>query len=279
MTSADARPGKATASTPKTSFLIVDTESVPDGDLIARVRYPGERLTPEAAIDRYRDECRAASPVGSDFIPVSFQTPVAVCVLRVGPRFELQKLSCLDAPEFRPAEVVRKFWLGVDIYRAQLVTFNGRGFDIPLLELAAFRQGINLSTHMQKTRHRYNGGLDLLEWFTNFGAYRVVGGLNLLAKMLGLPGKTDVDGSQVLELYRRGDLRAINDYCLCDTLDTYFVFLRTRVLTGDIDIDEEQKLHALACETLDAHAEEYPVVRTYLADWSAARQAAGEAIR
>ena len=263
-------PGPArTAADPatRTAFLVIDTESVPDGDLIARVKYPGDKLTADEAIERARTEARVASPTGSDFLPVTFQVPVAACAIRVGLDFRMQKLSCLDSPHYRQNEVVKKFWWGLDFYKAKLVTFNGRGFDVPLMELAAFRNGINIGEHIRKSRNRYNGGLDLLEFFTNYGAYRVVGGLNLLAKMIGLPGKMDVKGDQVLDLHRAGDLKAINEYCLCDTLDTYFIFLRTRVLTGEIDAEEEQKLLALARETLEGQREEFPILQQYLEQW------------
>src|SRR5437588_1680018 len=121
-----------------TRYLVLDTESVPDGRLLAKVKYPGENLPPEEAIQRAQAEARELSRDGSDFLPVTFHFPVAVCVLRVAADFTLQALTCLDAPEYRPAEIVRKFWLGSARYRAKLVTFNGRGFDLPLLELAAF---------------------------------------------------------------------------------------------------------------------------------------------
>src|SRR5438270_6156481 len=117
----------------RTAFLVVDTESVPDGDLLSRVKYPGEALAPDAAIDRARAEARDTSWNKSDFLPVSFQVPVAVCVVRVGNDFSLQAITCLDAPLYRPPEIVRRFWMGVGFYqRAKLVTFNGRGFDMPL---------------------------------------------------------------------------------------------------------------------------------------------------
>jgi 3'-5' exonuclease len=268
MTSTGPAPSRSTSDpNTRTAFLIVDTESVPDGDLIARVKYPADKLSADDAIERARAEARAASPTGSDFLPVTFQLPVAVCAIRVGADFRLQKVSCLDAPQYRKSEIIKKFWMGLDFYKAKLVTFNGRGFDVPLMELAAFRQGINIGEHIRKSRNRYNGGLDLLEFFTNFGAYRVVGGLNLLAKMIGLPGKMDVKGDQVLDLHRQGDLKAINDYCLCDTLDTYFIFLRTRVMTGEIDSDEEQKLLAMARESLEGQFDEFPVLRQYLEQW------------
>jgi len=267
MASADflTRPVPTTADA-RTAFLVVDTESVPDGPLLAAVKYPGEGLTPEAAIERAQAEAREQSWTNSDFLPVSFQIPVGVCVLRVGADFGLLTIKCLDAPHFRPREIVNQFWFGVGHYKPKLVTFNGRGFDLPLLELAAFRYGIAARDHYL-ARDRYRGPLDLQEWFTNFGGCRLNGGLNLLAKMLGLPGKMGVAGDQVYRMYREGKLQEINDYCLCDTLDTYFVFLRTRVVTGDIGADQEADLVAGAKTLLAAKAAEFPVLRRYLETW------------
>ncbi len=251
----------------RTAFLIVDTESVPDGELIAAVKYPHDTLTPDEAIEKARAEQVENSWNHSDFIPVSFHVPVAVAVVRVGADFGLQAMTCLDAPHFRPREIVKKFWQGHACYtRAKLVTFNGRGFDLPLLELAAFRYGLSARDHYL-ARDRYRGPLDLLEWFTNFGGYRLVGGLNLVAKMLGLPGKMDVSGGQVHAMYQDGKLQEINDYCLCDTLDTYFVFLRTRILTGDITPEQEAAITADARDFLESKVNELPVLRQYLARW------------
>ena len=252
----------------RTAFLIIDTESVPDGRLLSAVKYAGENLAPEEAVARARGEAREQSGTGSDFLPVSFQVPVAVCVLRVGPDFALQGLSCLDAPQFRPREIVKTFWLGVACYKAKLVTFNGRGFDMPLLELAAFRYGYSAREYYQNSRNRFNGPIDLMDWLSNFGACRLVGGLNLLAKLLGKPGKMDVTGEHVYRLHLDGKLQEINDYCLCDTLDTYFVFLRTRILTGDLNLEQEAALIAQAKDLLRAKTAEFPVLRRYLDNWT-----------
>src|SRR5438552_978284 len=116
------------------AFLILDTESVPDGKLLSLIKYPDDDLPPEEAIQRAQAEAREKSREGSDFLPVSFQYPVSVCVARVGGDFRLQSITCLDAPQFRTREIVEAFWKGVARYnRAKLVTFNGRGFDLPLL--------------------------------------------------------------------------------------------------------------------------------------------------
>ncbi|MBA4067221.1 MAG: 3'-5' exonuclease [Isosphaera sp.] len=245
----------------RTAFLVVGTASVPDGRLLSAVQYPGEDLSPETAVEKARGE--------SDALPVTFQVPVAVSVLRVGADFALQSVACLDAPQFRPREVVNKFWLGLSFYQAKLVTFNGRAFDLPLLELAAFRYGFAARDYYQNSRNRFNGPIDLSDWLTNFGACRLAGGLDLLAKLLGKPGKMGVSGDRVYELWRDGRVREVNDDCLCDALDTYFVFLRTRVLTGDIDPEQEADLTAKAKELLEAKAGEFPVLRTYLANWTA----------
>jgi predicted PolB exonuclease-like 3'-5' exonuclease len=250
------------------AFLVLDTESVPDGKLLGLVKYPDENLSPEEAVSRAQAEARERSRDGSDFLPVSFQYPVAVCVARVGPDFRLQAVTCLDPPQFRPREVVEAFWRGISRYgRAKLVTFNGRGFDLPLLELAAFRYGCSALDYFQKSRNRFNGPIDLMDWLTNYGACRLAGGLNLLSKLLGKPGKMGVSGEEVYAMHQAGRLQEINDYCLFDTLDTYFVFLRTRVLTGDLSLDQEHELVLDARSWIHSKVPEMPALQKYLDNW------------
>ena len=263
------RRDKAPAAGPTTAFLVFDTESVPDGRLLARVKYPGETLTPEEAVERARKEAREQARDGSDFLPVTFQVPVAVCVLRVGPDFLPQALACLDAPAFRTTEMVRQFWRGVSVYsKAKLVTFNGRGFDLPLMELAAFDHGCSARDYFASSRNRFNGNhLDLFDWLSNFGAFRLVGGLDLMAKRGVRPpgvGKMQVAGDQVYAMYQEGKRQEINDYCMFDTLDTYFVFLRTRVLMGDMTAAQEEQLSRRARAWLAGQIVKLPALRQYL---------------
>jgi predicted PolB exonuclease-like 3'-5' exonuclease len=256
-------------------YFIFDVESIVDGDLVGKVRYPGDQLTAEEAVERYRAELLEER--GNDFIPYTFHVPVSVVVGKVNEDHELEDVAALDAPNFRPHMVTSDFWRGWEVYEyPTLVTFNGRGFDIPLLELSAFRFGINLkkwfaihARSYDQPRHRYNvsSHLDLMEILTNHGASRFNGGLNLIANLLGKPGKMDVDGSMVQQLYQQGELQKINDYCRCDVLDTYFAFLRTAVLVGWITLDREQKLVEKTRRWLDQQSQQQPVYQHYLDNW------------
>lgn len=256
-------------------YLVFDTESVADADLVARLRYPGERIEPAEAVRRYRTELM--EKYESDFIPYTFQIPVAVAVAKVSADFGLNDLVVLDEPEFRPHVITEHFWRGWEMYhRPTLVSFNGRVFDIPLLELAAFRYGLNLSgwfnvagKSYDQPRSRYNvhAHLDLCELLTNFGCTRFVGGLSLAANLLGKPGKMDVQGHMVQDMYDAGRLAEINDYCRCDVLDTYFVFLRTRVLTGQLSLDAEQTLIGQTKHWLQQRAPQVRAFRRYLEHW------------
>ena len=214
------------------------------------------------------------SSSGSDFLPVSFQYPVAACVLRANADFHLEALTCLDAPEFRPRKITEDFWHGLNNYRAKLgdrcklVTFNGKGFDVPLLELAAFRYGVGSKDHFgNNNRRRAETHLDLMEMLTGHGSIRLSGGLNLLSKLLGKPGKTGIQGDMVYQLYLAGKVKEINDYCMFDTLDTYFVFLRTRVLTGELTLEAEHIAVLKAKEWLTQKAVDQPALGQYLEHW------------
>lgn len=256
----------------QTGFLVFDTESVPDGRLIREVKYCGEKLTDEECIERAQKEAREASWNGSDFLPASFQIPVSVCVAKVGKDFSLQTLQCLGAPDFPTRQIVADFWKGLNHYmkdRVKLVSFNGRGFDFPLMEMAAFRYGLPAPSYYDSVRRRFDANaIDLMEWFNNFGAIRHVGGVNLLAKLLGKPGKIDVCGSQVYALWKEGRLSEINDYCMGDTLDTYFVFLRTCVMRGDLTLDDEADRVRKARELIEAKAIDHPGLKIYLDNWT-----------
>lgn len=256
-------------------YLVFDIESVADGDLVSKLVFPGEKLSGNAAIAKYRKQLMEKHD--SDFIPYTYQLPLSIAVAKVEADYRLVDLTVLDEAESRPHVMTEHFWRGWEKYgRPTLVSFNGRGFDIPLLELAAFRYGISLpgwfniaAKSFEQARNRFNteAHFDLQELLTNFGSSRFNGGLNLAANLLGKPGKMDVQGDMVQDLYEAGKASEIHDYCRCDVLDTYFVFLRTRVLIGRLTLDEEQGLIAETKSWLTARAKETPAYGLYLERW------------
>ena len=255
-------------------YLVFDIETVADAPLVAKLRYAGESLEPDEAVRRYRDELM--EKYESDFIPYTFQVPVSVAVGKVTDDFRLLDVAVLDEPAFRPHVITENFWRGWEKYRRPtLVSFNGRGFDIPLLELAAFRYGLSVpgwfagGKSFDQPRNRYNvqAHLDLCELLTNFGSTRFNGGLNLAANILGKPGKMDIQGDMVQDMYAAGKLAEINDYCRCDVLDTYFVFLRTRVLAGLLPLETEQQIIAETKSWLEGKAADVAAYRQYLEHW------------
>ena len=259
----------------KVAAIVFDIESAADGDLVSRLQYPGEGLSAAEAVRRYRADLLEAN--GRDFIPYTFQLPISLVVATIGPDFRLLNLVALDEEQSRPHEIVRQFWDGWERYdRPTLVTFNGRGFDLQLLELACFRYGIPIPDwfaedrrSFDQPRNRYNTAahLDLQEWLTNSGASRFNGGLSLAASLIGKPGKLDVAGHMVQELWEAGRQREIHDYCRADVLDTYFIFLRSRVVAGVLSLAEEQAIIEETREWLEARAENSPALRKYLDAW------------
>ena len=257
----------------KVAHLVFDVESVADGELISKVRYPGAGYSPSEAIATYQDELMEQR--GTTFIPHTFQIPTAVVVAKVAKDFQLLDIVSLDEPDFRPHIITENFWRGWELYRyPQWVTFNGRSFDIPLMELAAFRYGISVpswfkSEGYKTPRNRYNSDthLDLQDLLMNYGAARCNGGLNLMAQLLGKPGKMDLTGDQVQQQFDAGNKLAISDYCRCDVLDTYFVFLRTQLLIGNLSLEQELEQVQKTKQWIEERADSCEAYKSYLQCW------------
>ena len=257
-----------------TAYFVFDIESVADPALVSKVHYAGS-VPPEESIQKYREELLKQN--NSDFIPYTFQIPISVAVAKVAADFSLIDLVILDEPTFRPHEICSKFWRGWQAYnKPTLVSFNGRGFDIPMLELAAFRFGISIpqwfaldTRSFDQPRYRYNAKahIDLYDILTNHGATRFTGGLNLAASLLGKPGKLDTQGFMVQDMFNDGRLADINDYCRCDVLDTYFVFLRTMVLAGNLPLAHEQQIVKNTRNWIEQQSESVPIYQQYLYNW------------
>jgi len=115
-----------------------------------------------------------------------------------------------------------------------------------VLELQALRHGCSAPRYFERDglRARQGRHCDLHDWFTNSGAARVRGGLDLIAKLMGLPGKGGVSGADVQVLWERGCWQDIHRYCRDDVLQTYFIFLRVEHLRGRLSAAELKRVEA-----------------------------------
>lgn len=247
-------------------YFVYDIETVVDKKLLNQVCYAGKNLSDEEA---YKAEIEELSKNdGRTFVNPSFHTPVVLAAVAVKEDYSIAKVGVLGLPEKTTEKIVKDFW---DLYaekRPVLVDFYGKSFDMRVLELWSYKLGITLpGRHFGKFGPRYRHSdefhLDLHEFLTNYGAIRFKGGLNLFAKILGKPGKMETHGDMVQDLFEQKKFFEIEDYCLCDAMDTYFVFLRTRVMTGELKPDREIYLWSEAKKLMeiknkeDGHFGEY----------------------
>jgi len=219
-------------------FAIFDIETRVDKRLLNQALCAGEGLSDEDAFQRLREQLRARR--GSDFFPLTLHIPISIAIGDVGADHALRAVESLALDGYSEESLAREFWTRAERFPGCLVTFNGRRFDFPVLELAALRYGIAAPAHFSEgaTRARYSTErhLDLFDYLTNFGASGGLrGGMDLLLKMIGLPGKMEIDGAQVQELYEQGRLEEIHRYCRNDVVQTYFLFLRVELMRGRID--------------------------------------------
>jgi 3'-5' exonuclease len=240
------------------NYLIFDIETRVDKDLVKEIYDPENSLTIDQAYDTARDQILERSGQQSDFFPIPFHIPIAISTLHADENYRIRSLGCFGADRFSEAELVAKFWQIFETVQT-LVTFNGRGFDLPVLEACALKHGLSLSRYFAsgQSKNTYRGNrysdiyhIDLCDFLSNFGAAYRRSSLNLLAKLIGLPGKYTIAGEDVEYLYRQGRQKEINQYCMTDVLQTYLLFLRVELLRGKLDKAAYQRIVAATREDL-----------------------------
>jgi len=224
-------------------YTIVDIETRIDKNLARAIYFPHAEVSEEKAYTQAR--ARLQQEQGNDFFPLSFHIPISIAVGQVNDERVLTAVETVDESDYSEESIVRTFWQRLERFSGTLVTFNGRSFDLPVLELHALKYGCQAQRYFSgKARNRYaeEGHFDLYDFLTNYGVHRLRGGFNLLAKMIGLPGKTEIDGSMVQQLWQEGRLGDIHRYCRHDVIQTYFLFLRVELIRGRMT--PEQYEHA-----------------------------------
>ena len=226
-------------------YTVVDIETRIEKSLVRVVYFPHAEISDDDAYVRARQQLKDEQ--GNDFFPLSFHVPISIVVGQVNDERILTTVESLQEHDYSEEGLVRAFWQRLERFQGSLVTFNGRNFDLPVLELQALKYGCPAQRYFSgKARNRYveEGHYDLYDFLTNFGAHRLRGGFNVLAKMIGLPGKMEIDGSMVQQLWEDGRLEDIHRYCRHDVIQTYFLFLRVELMRGRLT--QEQYAHVLA---------------------------------
>ena len=186
---------------------------------------------------------------GSEFLPVCFHRVVSISAVMADGFGRFLRVSTLDGESER--DKIAKFLTFIEDFNPRLVSFNGRGFDLPMIMARAMCYDLSAAAYFETNdrdnnkskwenyRSRYDGRfhLDLLDHISDFGAVR---GLKLdhICASVGLPGKYDVHGDQVLQLYYAGEQTKIDEYCRSDVLNTYWLFLKYELLRGKITKDD-----------------------------------------
>ncbi len=225
------------------SGRIFDIETVVNRQLIRDVYYPD--MDVEAGYAKARADL--IEETKGDFFPLIFHAPVAISLGKFSiktddtleweyaprPMFPVGETDAVVAAmkfgDTWTDELVKVFWQYAEQWDGPLVSFNGRGFDLPVLELHALRLGLKIPKYFadnkKSFRHRYGRHIDLMDQLSNYGAARRVGKLDMILKFLGHQGKGAVVGADVGRLWAEGNYKAVNDYC-CDDVAQTFEFLR-----------------------------------------------------
>ncbi len=171
--------------------------------------------------------------------PPSCHCVVASATMEVGagPKYKT-KLQSHGAEGAEEREIVESTLEALS-KDATLVTWGGRWFDVPVLIWACYRLGIQTRRLQEFMGHRYSSGdvhTDMVETTSVYGATPRSKLLHA-CQIIGLPGKTDTDGSMVADLYDKGELARIRKYNRQDVAQTGIVYARWLYMQGQFGSD------------------------------------------
>jgi 3'-5' exonuclease len=256
-----------------TPTLAFDIETIPDVAGIRRLHELPADLPDEEVAEVAAQKRRVQT--GNDFLPTYLHRVVVIsCVLRDD---EGVRVFSIGEPEADEAASIKRFFEGIDKYVPQIVSWNGRGFDLPVLVNRALQHGVGAacfwdtgrdnqdfrySNYINRFHERHVDLMDVLSLYGGRGSP-----LDDVARLAGLPGKVGIGGNAVWESYRRGELAAIRNYCEADCVNTYLLFLRFQMMRCVFDAAR----YAEECSVLRAALEKRPEPhwKEFLSRWEA----------
>jgi predicted PolB exonuclease-like 3'-5' exonuclease len=258
-----------------TPILVFDIETVPDVEGIRRAHDVPSQVGDADVLAWYGNFRRAAT--GGEFPPLYLHRVVAVgCVLRESAALTVWSLGEENDPE---PELIRRFFDGIERYTPQLVSWNGGAFDLPVLQYRALIHGVGAARYWDwgddDRDFRYNNylarfhtrHLDLMDVLAMYQP-RAYAGLDVMARLAGFPGKLGIGGGAVAAAVAAGRLAEVRNYCECDVMNTYLLYLRFRLMRGEVDPAEYARELALVRERITGL--NAPHWRTFLNAWDRA---------
>jgi predicted PolB exonuclease-like 3'-5' exonuclease len=225
-----------------TPILVFDIETIPDAAGLRRLWDLGPGVSEEGVVDLATQRRRQAT--GGDLLPLHVQCVVAVsCALRTD---EGVRVWSLGSPQDAEAQLIQRFFDGIEKYKPQLVSWNGSGFDLPVLHYRALIHGIpgccywdqgdidrdfRFNNYLSRFHARHTDLMDVLAGYVN----RAWAPLDEIAQLVGLPGKLGMDGSQVYAAWKRGEIATIRNYCETDVANTFLLYQRFQLIRGVLD--------------------------------------------
>jgi 3'-5' exonuclease len=256
-----------------TSTLIFDIETIPDTDGIRKLL----DLLPDTSAEDVANIAfhKRRQQNGTEFLPHHQHRVVAIsCALREGDNFRVWTLGAPDAPE---EEIIQRFFDGIEKYTPNIVSWNGSGFDLPVLHYRAMIHGIQAprywdmgdddrefkwNNYISRYHMRHLDLMDVLAMYSG----RANAPLDQMAQLCGFPGKLGMDGSKVWDAFKNGEIEAIRNYCETDVANTYLVFLRFQLMRGLLNPESYKKEIELVKNTLETNKEGH--WQEFLAAWN-----------
>jgi hypothetical protein len=252
--------------------LVFDIETIPDTDGLKKLLdLPADTSAEEVANIAFHQRRQHN---GSEFLPLQQHRVCAIsCVLRSSEGFRVWSLGTADEGE---GKLIQRFFDGIEKYTPQLVSWNGGGFDLPVLHYRSLIHGIQAprywdmgdddrefkwNNYISRYHMRHLDLMDLLAMYQP----RANAPLDEIAQLCGFPGKLGMDGSKVWDAYKNGEIEAIRNYCETDVVNTYLVFLRFQLMRGVLNADEHQSEVKLVRDSLAM--ETAPHWQEFLAAW------------
>ena len=256
-----------------TAILVFDIETVPDTEGFRKLHNLDLELS-SADIAEMAFQSRR-QVIGTDFLQLHMQKIIVIsCVLRDENNFRVWSLENKEGSE---AELIQRFFDGIDKYTPQLVSWNGCGFDLPVLHYRSLIHGIQAlhywDTGDNNREFKWNNyigryharHLDLMDMLALYQSRAAVP-LDDIAKLVGFPGKLGMDGSQIWSAFQNGEIAAIRNYCETDVVNTYLMFLRFQFIRGIFSNEKYQYECELVRATLGNSVE--PHWKRFMSQWT-----------